>query len=138
MKAQNTSVSDDLSDLSSLFDDASSTASQKMERLNGLKQGSPSQSAASGLVQKQAATASFKQGAGLAQESNAQYIVRQSDPAGIRLWMASKSVGDEPGVMARAASVRSSRSSGYSLVPELRVSQQLDDLGAAGYNLPDF
>jgi RHS repeat-associated protein len=138
-RAQNSSRSDDLSDLSSLFDDASSTASQKAERLNGLKmQGSPSQSAASGLVQKQAVSASMREGAGLAQQGNAQYIVRQSDPAGIRLWMASKSAGDESGVVARAASVRSSRSSGYSLVPELRVSQQLDDLGAAGYNLPDF
>jgi RHS repeat-associated protein len=129
-RAQNSSRSDDPSDFSSLFDDASSTSSQKMERLNGLKmQGSPSQSAASGLVQKQAVSASMREGAGLAQQGNAQYIVRQSDPAGIRLWMASKSAGDESGVVARAASVRSSRSSGYSLAGDVRVSQQLDELG---------
>jgi len=128
-KAQNTSVSDDLSDLSDLFSDTTSTASQRAERLNGLKvQGASSQSAASGLVQKQAATASLKQTASLAQQNNMKLILVQSDSAGIKLKMA-KSFGDESGVMARAASVRSSRNSGYSLAPNVRVSQQLDDLG---------
>jgi RHS repeat-associated protein len=129
-KAQKTTVSDDLSDFSDLFSDTTSTASQRAERLNGLKvQGAPSQSAASGLVQKQAATASFKQTASLAQQNNMKLILVQSDSAGIKLRVSSKSFGDEPGVMARAASVRSSRNSGYSLAPNVRVSQQLDDLG---------
>ena len=129
-KAQNTSVSDDLSDLSDLFSDTTSTTSQRAERLNGLKmQGSPSESAASGLVQKQASTASFKQAASLAQQNNTKLIMIQSDSAGIKLRVSSKSFGDEPGVMARAASVRSSVSSSYSLAPNIRVSQQLDELG---------
>ena len=135
MKAQNTSVSDDLSDLSDLFSDTTSTTSQRAERMYGAKaQGVPSQSAASGLVQKQAATASFKQSASLAQQNNMKLIMVQGDSAGIKLRIASKSFGDEPGVMARAASVRSSVSSSYSLAPNIRVSQQLDELGYGGFD----
>jgi hypothetical protein len=125
-RAKNTTRTDD--PLESLFDDASSTSSEKMEWLYGSKvQGAPSQSAASGLVRKQAVSASFiDEAVGMAQPSNVR-LISQSDVAGIRLLIArtSKSVGDESGVLARAASVRS-RSSGYSLAPYLRVSEDLE------------
>jgi hypothetical protein len=135
MKAQNTSVSDDLSDLSDLISDTTSTTSQRAERMYGAKvQGAPSQSAASGLVQKQAATASFKQSASLAQQNNMKLIMVQGDSAGIKLRIASKSAGNEAGVMARAASARSSVSSNYSLFSDVRVSQQIDDLGYGGFD----
>ena len=84
-------------------------------------------------MQKQAATASFKQSASLAQQNNMKLIMVQGDSAGIKLRIASKSFGDEPGVMARAASVRSSVSSSYSLAPNIRVSHQLDELGYGGF-----
>jgi len=125
-KARNSSISDDASTYSDLISETTSTASERFQRMYPAKvQGATSQSAASGLVQKQAATASFKQTASLAQQNNMKLILVQSDSAGIKLKMA-KSFGDESGVMARAASVRSGRSSGYSLASHLRVSDDLE------------
>jgi len=101
--------------------------------------GSPSSSAGSGLLQRQAATSSLKESAAAAQQGNAKLIVGQSDPAGVRLWMASSSLGDESGVIFNAQRVSvSSNGSGYSLRPSLRVSQQLEGLENMGYDLPSF
>jgi RHS repeat-associated protein len=127
-RAQNNTVDDTASSSVDLFDDLPDASTQY-----AMRQGSPSQSAASGLAQRQAVSASFKESSRMSQQGGTKLIVGESDVAGIRL-MRSKSVGAESGAFLRAAQLaRSSGSSSYSLRPSVRVSQQLDSLGDAGY-----